>query len=86
MWNDCLLNPPQAFERVEIKTIKGGRYLGYYSGHKVYLDSYEHQPIKQPRYWRYPPEGSVLISKFMQKIAENLVPKPQGETLNEETN
>ena len=86
MWNDCLLNPPHAFERVEIKTVKGKRYLGYYAGHGVYLDSYEHNVIEKARYWRHPPEGSVLVSKFMQKIAENLLPKVQGETMNEETN
>ena len=86
MWQDCLTNPPRVYERVEIKTVKGKRFLGYYSGHGVYLDSYEHMPIKKARYWRYPPEGSVLVSKFMQKIAENLLPKMQGETMNEETN
>lgn len=75
MWNDCLLNPPHVFERVEIKTIKGKRYLGYYAGHGVYLDSYEHNVIEKARYWRYPPEGSVLVSKFMTKIAEGLMPE-----------
>ena len=80
MWNDCLLNPPHAFERVEIKTVKGKRYLGYYAGHGVYLDSYEHNVIEKARYWRYPPEGSVLVSQFMQKIAEGLIPRVQGET------
>ncbi len=85
MWNDCLTNPPHAFERIEIKTVKGQKYLGYYSGHGTYLDSYEHLPIKKARFWRYPPEGSVLVSKFMQKIAENLLPKKQEEVINEET-
>lgn len=85
MWNDCILNPPHAFERVEIKTNKGKRFLGYYSGHGVYLDSYEHKPIPKARYWRYPPEGSVLVAKFMQKIADGLLPKKQEETINEET-
>ena len=85
MWNDCLTNPPHAFERIEIKTVKGQKYLGYYSGHGAYLDSYEHLPIKKARFWRYPPEGSVLVSKFMQKIAENLLPKKQEEVINEET-
>lgn len=85
MWNDCILNPPHAFERVEIKTNKGKRFLGYYSGHGVYLDSYEHIPIKKARYWRYPSEDSVLVSKFMQKIAENLTPKVQGERIDEKT-
>lgn len=85
MWNDCLTNPPHAFERIEIKTVKGQKYLGYYSGHGTYLDSYEHLPIRKARFWRYPPEGSVLVSKFMQKIAENLLPKKQEEVINEET-
>lgn len=85
MWNDCILTPPHAFERVEIKTNKGKRFLGYYSGHGVYLDSYEHIPIKKARYWRYPSEDSVLVSKFMQKIAENLIPKVQGERIDEKT-
>ena len=83
MWNDCLVNPPQPFERIEIKTVKGRRYLGYYSGHGVYLDSYEHIPIKKARYWRYPPEGSVLVSKFMAKIAEGLMPEHLKESYEE---
>lgn len=87
MWNDCLLNPPRVFERVEIKTNKGKRYLGYYTGHGVYLDSYEHKPIKKPKFWRYPPEGSVLVSKPMAKLAENIFPKAQeGVAINETGN
>jgi len=68
MWKSCKNNPPSPYIRVEIKADKGQRYLGYNTGHGVYLESYKHTVIKNPKWWRYPPKESVLVKEFINKL------------------
>ncbi len=73
MWQSCK-TPPTPFVRVEIKAEKGKRYLGYYTGFGVYLESYEHKVISKPKWWRYPPTESVLVKEFLAKLRETMLP------------
>lgn len=68
MWKNCKENPPKPYVRVEIKADKGQRYIGYYTGHGVYLESYKHNVIKSPKWWRFPPKGSAMVEELLRKF------------------
>lgn len=67
MWISCS-KPPLPFLRVEVKDTSGRLYLGFYSGHKCWLQTDGHDVIKDPDKWRFIKPDSVLEKAFNFKI------------------
>jgi len=66
-WKSCIKDPPKQFLRIEIKDKQKRHYIGYRFGH-LYFETYGNYIIKEPMYWRLPPNGSELIKELREKI------------------
>ena len=51
-WRSCKKHPPKLYVRVEVKTQKGRRCIGYRSDGNVWLESLHHKEIEDPSVWR----------------------------------
>ena len=66
-WRDCRTDPPKQYFRVEIRDKKNKRYIGYRCN-KTYYETYGNYVIKDPRLWRFPLEGSELLTSLKEKL------------------
>lgn len=66
-WKSCKKNPPPMYKRIEIKCKDGSRCIGYRYD-KDYYETYGNYLIKNPMWWRFPPEGSALVTELLEKL------------------
>lgn len=66
-WRDCKTDPPRNYVRVEIRDKKDEHFIGYRCD-KQYYETYGNYLIKEPRLWRFPLEGSELLTTLKEKL------------------
>lgn len=77
MWRSCK-KPPIPFLRVEVRDIHGRLYLGFYAGHKCWLQTEGHEVIKDPDVWRFIKADSMLEKAFKFKMFQRDLAKARG--------
>jgi hypothetical protein len=66
-WKSCKYNPPAQYTRVEIKSHKGDRYVGY-RYKKQYYETFGNFIIPDPYKWRKIPSESWLWYEIKRKL------------------